>query len=167
LRDFRGHVLHVPRRQELSLLHVDRAPGFAGGDQQVRLPTQKRRDLQDIDGLRHRRALQGLMHVRQDRTTEALAQLRQDRQSLIHAHAARRVGAGAVRLVERRLVNEADAELARQLGQGLAHLARVGARFKRAWASDQRQRPIVPDGDVADSDVTRCGHRKSKVTPLI
>ena len=46
---FFGDVSHVPRRQELTLFHIDRATCFCGSAQQIRLPAEKRRDLQHID----------------------------------------------------------------------------------------------------------------------
>src|SRR3546814_18289730 len=41
------HLLHVPGRQELTLLDVDRPPGLAGGDEEVGLPAQEGGNLQD------------------------------------------------------------------------------------------------------------------------
>ena len=157
--DLRGDVLHVPGRQELALLDVDRAAGLRRGDQQVGLPAQEGRDLQHVDRLGDRRALLGRVHVGQHRHAEALAHLGEDRQALLHAEAARGVGAGAVRLVEAGLVDEADAELARELGQR-AGTSPARARGFRAGtgpaiSANGRSLPIV---DIADLDVARLGH---------
>ena len=54
-----GDVLHVPGRQELALLDVDRRPVSAAATQQVGLPAEEGRDLQHVDRLGHRRALLG------------------------------------------------------------------------------------------------------------
>ena len=47
--DLGGHVRHVPGREELALLDLHDPPGPRRRHQQVRLPAQKRRDLEDVD----------------------------------------------------------------------------------------------------------------------
>ena len=47
--DLRRHVLHVPGRQELALLDVDRAAGRGRGEQQIGLAAEKGGDLQHVD----------------------------------------------------------------------------------------------------------------------
>ena len=49
--DLLDRVPHVERREELSLLDVDDAPGAGRGDEQVGLPRQERRNLQDVGDL--------------------------------------------------------------------------------------------------------------------
>ena len=39
--DLGGDMLHVPGRQKLPFLDVDRAPGFTGGQQQIGLAAQE------------------------------------------------------------------------------------------------------------------------------
>ena len=63
----RDRVPHVERREELALLDVDRAPGPRGGHDQVGLPGEERRNLQDVDDLGGRRRLRRLVDVGQDR----------------------------------------------------------------------------------------------------
>src|SRR5215469_655520 len=46
---FFGNVSHVPRREELTFFHIDRATGFRSSTQEIRLPAEKRGDLQHID----------------------------------------------------------------------------------------------------------------------
>ncbi len=87
-----------------------------------------------------------------------LAHLGEDRQARLQAQAALAVDRGAVGLVERGLIDQADAELAGQLDQRVAHLQRMGAAFEHARPGDQGQRPVVADGDVADGDGARRGH---------
>ena len=53
------HVGHVPGRQELALLDVDRPAGRGRGGQKVGLPAQEGRDLEHVDRLGHRPALVG------------------------------------------------------------------------------------------------------------
>ena len=54
--DLGDDVPHVARRQELSLLDVDRLAGAGRGHEEIGLPGQERRDLQHVDDLRRRRA---------------------------------------------------------------------------------------------------------------
>ena len=48
-------------------------------------------------------------------------------------------------------------ELGRHLHQRLAHLHGMGAGFQRAGSGDQRQRPVIADGEIADGDMARLG----------
>jgi hypothetical protein len=75
-----GDVLHVPGRQELALLDVDRTAGAGGGDQEVGLAAQEGRDLQHVHGLGQQRALAGFVHVGQHRQAGHFADLGKDRQ---------------------------------------------------------------------------------------
>src|SRR4029077_7046856 len=108
--DLLHHIGHVPRREELALLHVDGAAGLCRRDEEVGLPAQERRYLQDIDYRGDGGALLRLMHIGEQRHPEFLWQLGQYRERVIEADAARALSAGAVRLVERGLVDETDAE---------------------------------------------------------
>ena len=65
--DLGNDIRHVPRRQELALLDVDDFSGRGRRPQEIGLPAQERRDLQDVDGLRHLRALRGLVDVGEHR----------------------------------------------------------------------------------------------------
>src|SRR5205085_8241610 len=60
-------ILHVPRREELALLHVDDAAGFGRGLEQIGLPAQKRRDLQDIDHVSSDLGFRRRMHISRHR----------------------------------------------------------------------------------------------------
>ncbi len=74
-----GHdVLHVPRRQELTLLDIDRLAGRGSREQQIGLAAEEGRDLQHIDGFGDGRALVGLMHVGDDGKADALSHLGKD-----------------------------------------------------------------------------------------
>jgi hypothetical protein len=159
LGDLGDDLLHVPGRQELPLLDVDRAAGGGGGEQQVGLPAEEGGNLQHVDRLGDDGALLGGVHVGQHRAAEALAQLRQDRQPALHAHAALGGGAGAVRLVEGGLVDEAEAQPVGELDQRMGHLMGMLARFQRAGAGDQGERAVVADGEPADGDMVGSGHR--------
>ena len=60
---FADDVLHVPRRQELALLHVYRPAGRRRGQQQIGLPGEEGGDLQQVADLGHRRRLVRLVDV--------------------------------------------------------------------------------------------------------
>ena len=105
--DLGDHIRHVPRRKKLAFLYVDDFAGRRRGQQQIGLPAKKRRNLQDIDGLRDLRALRGSC-TSVSTGNPRCADFGEDRQRLPQADAARRRRAGAVRLIERGLVDEAD-----------------------------------------------------------
>ena len=92
-------MLHVPRREELALFHIDRGTGRRGGEEQVRLPAQESRNLQHVDHFGGRRALFREMYIAQHRTAERVLYGFEDPQPLFHTHAPRRVRRGAVGLV--------------------------------------------------------------------
>ena len=87
--DFHDHVLHIPGREELPLLDVDGLARIGGGDQQIGLTRQERRDLQHVDCLRHARALFGVVHVGEHRNFQRVADFGKYRQSRVEADAAR------------------------------------------------------------------------------
>ena len=68
-------ILHVPRRQELSLLDVDDLAGLGCSHQQVGLARQERRDLQHVNMRRHDRALLFSVDVGEDCYAEFLAEV--------------------------------------------------------------------------------------------
>ena len=86
-RDLLRRVPHVLRRDELALLDVDDLAGPAGRDEQVRLPAEECRDLQDVDRLGGQVRLRRLMDVGED--LKALPpQSCQDAQSFLQAGSA-------------------------------------------------------------------------------
>src|SRR5262245_27165923 len=150
--DLGDHVRHVPGRQELALLDVDGAAGGGRGHQEIGLPAQEGGNLQDVHYLRHRCALLRVVHVGEDRHPEFLADLGEDRQRPFEPDAARALGAGAVGLVERGLVDELDADPAGDLLERRGHVDGVVAAFERARPGDQRQRQRVAEARLADGD---------------
>src|ERR1700733_15401198 len=65
--DLGGDGDHVPGGEELAFFDVDRAAGFAGGEQQVGLAAEEGRNLQHVDSLGGDGALFGSVDVGQDR----------------------------------------------------------------------------------------------------
>ena len=92
------------------------------------------------------------MHVGHDGQAERLADFGEDGQCRLESDPARGPGTRAVRLVERGLVDDADAQLVRDLLQGCRHFKRVHAAFELARPSEQRERQAVGNADVADLD---------------
>ena len=91
--DLGDHVLHVPGREELPLLDVDRLAGRGRREQKIGLAAEEGRDLQDVDGFGDGRALLRLMHVGDHGKAERLADLGKDRQRLLETQPARRFAA--------------------------------------------------------------------------
>ena len=150
--DLGDDVRHVPGREELALLDVDGRAGLRRGDQQIGLAAQEGRDLQHVDRLRDARALLGLVHVGQHRQAELVADLGEDRQRLRRGRCRARRRAGAVRLVERGLVDEPDADAARRSPSAptpsRAHARGSRARTARRSApAAARCRSAPADGD--------------------
>ena len=148
--DLRHHVAHVPRREELALLHVDRLIGRCRRQQQVGLAAEERRNLKHVHGLRHRRALLRQMHVGQHRAAVGVPHRRQDGESLVHADAAWAAGGGAVGLVEGALVDERHTASRRHRDERLRDPERVISSFDRTGAGDERKRQRVPHLEGAD-----------------
>ena len=84
-------VAHVPGRNELALLDVDGAAALAGGDQQVGLAAEERRDLQHVDRFGHARHVGGFVHVGEHRNLDRLADLAQDAQALLRGPGPRKL----------------------------------------------------------------------------
>src|ERR1700761_5472203 len=76
----------------------------------------------------------------------------EDLQCLLQADAARGVGAGAVGLVERGLVDEPDVKPRRDLLQRAGDFQRMGAALELAWAGDHRDRQIIAEFDRSGGD---------------
>ena len=171
--DLRHHVGHVPRREKLALLDIDRPPGLRRRDEEVGLPAQKCRDLQDVDRFRGVRALGRLVHIGEHGNAELVSDLGEDRQRRLEPEAARTPRAGAVRLVERSLVDERDPELLRDFLQCRCCFDRVAAALQRTWTRDEREREGIAEPHVPDRhDGIRLGldgrldaHRRDHALP--
>ena len=77
------HMPHVPRRQELTLLHVHRARRGRRGHQQIGLARQKGRNLDHIAHVRHRRSLVRFVDVGRHRQARRLAHAAENVQSAL------------------------------------------------------------------------------------
>jgi len=138
--DLLDRVPHVERREKLSLLHVHRAAGRGGGGEQIGLPRQERRDLQDVGDLGRGRRLRRLVNVGEDRHAGSLADAAEHAQPFGEPGAAERRARGAVRLVVRRLEHERDAGAAGDVAERERRVDRVRFAFDHARAGDEHQR---------------------------
>src|SRR5262249_7762096 len=90
-------------------------------------------------------ALFALMDVGEDRDSKPRAEVGEDGERLVEPEAALAGEAGAVGLVERGLVDEADAEPGGELLQPPGHVERVLARLELAGTGDHREGHIAAE----------------------
>ena len=142
LSDLLDGVLHVVGREELALFDVDRLARSGRGQEQIGLPAEEGRDLEDVED-RGRGALdlRRLVDVGEDGNAELVALISaRMSQALLQARAAERIDRRAVGLVEGGLEDERDVRASAQTassapgeGEGLA------AAFDDARAGDQEK----------------------------
>src|SRR5690606_9226932 len=94
-----------------------------------------------------------LVHVGEDRHAELPAEIVEDRERRLEPHAPLPRKAGAVRLVERGLVDEADPEPSGHLLQSAGDLERVLPRFELARPGDQDDGEVIAEDGISDRDV--------------
>ena len=105
-------VLHVPGREELPLLDVDRLAGRGHGADEIGLAAQEGRRLQHVDHCcRPRRFPRSACTSVSTGTPMVLRTSARISQTLVHAQAAERLAGAAVGLVVGGLEDEGDAEL--------------------------------------------------------
>src|SRR6266511_931956 len=108
---------HLFGRNSLALLYIHGADSFSRGDQQIGLPAQEGGDLQDIGDACRERDVRRLVDVSQNRKARRTAHFLERAQTRVEPRTTRRIQARAVGFVVRRLVDDPDAELDRQLRQ--------------------------------------------------
>ncbi len=135
------HVLHLPRREELPLLDVDRLAGGHDGADEIGLPAEKRRRLQHVHHRGHSRRLRGLVHVGEHRNADLTSHLGENGETVVEARAAEAIARRSVGFVERRLEDESHAQAARQVAQALGVTQRRVATLDDAGTGDQGERP--------------------------
>ena len=156
--DLLNGVLHVLGCDELSLLHVDGATGFSGGDQQVGLAAEEGRNLKDIAGLGCRAAVLRLVHVGEDGEVRLSGDAAQDARAFGEAGTAEAGDRGAIGLVIGSLEDVGDAEVAGDALNGIGHEARVLLAFDDARAGDEEELTRA-NRDIADFEVVNA-HRE-------
>ena len=140
LSSFVDDVLHVPRGDELALLDVHRAARRGRGDQQVGLAAEERRDLQHVAHLRHRRRLVRFVDVGRHGQAGFVSFTRRRTSSpRFHSRAAKRLDAGAIGLVERRLEDELDRQVARRSPSSRAAIESVSSSLSITHGTGDHQ----------------------------
>ncbi len=127
-------------REKLALLQVDDPVGSRRGFEQVGLPREERRNLQDVGDFGDRRGVRGLVDVGQDGDAGALAHAREDPQAFFEARAAEGSSRGAVGLVVRGLEDVGDADTARDVPDRDREVDRVGLALDDTGTRDEQQR---------------------------
>src|SRR5690606_40267438 len=124
----------VLRRHPLSLLDVDEPARARSGLDQVRLPAQERRDLEDVADLADRRGLLRLVNVREQWQPGLGRDALEPLQTVLETRSARRARTAPVRLVERRLEHDRYARPHAQLRERLgdAQIQRVVLQHARS-----------------------------------
>ena len=150
--DFRDDVLHVVRREELALLHVDRLAGARGRDEEIGLPRQERRDLQDVDDRRRCRRVRGLVDVGEHRQPGPAPDLAKGREPGLQAGTAERGARRPVGLVVGRLEDDRHAAPCRDLLDLGRRLERMLRALDDARAQDEGERVPAADGEGAHLD---------------
>ena len=157
-RDLLDGVAHVGRREELSLLDVDDAAGPRRRDEQIGLPGEERRDLQDVGDLGDGRRLRRLVDVGEDRARRPpRARGRRMRTPFVEPRAAERSDRRAVGLVVRRLEDERHAGASRDVAERRAQSRRACASLSMTHGPAMSSSGAVADRQPADCD--RPGHR--------
>src|SRR5690606_10491071 len=131
-RNFGKNILHVPRRQKLSLLDIHDTSGLCGSNQQIGLAAKKCRDLQDIDHRSNFGTLLFSVDIRQHRKAELLLEIGEYFHCLFEADSTLGLQGCAIGLVEAGLVDETNAELIGHLLETACHIESVFTRFHLA-----------------------------------
>ena len=163
--DLCNGVLHVLGRDELTLLHVDGATGFSGGDEQVGLTAEEGGNLEDIAGLGDGGAVLGLVHVGEDGEVRLFGDAAQDARAFGESGTAEARDRGAVGLVVRSLEDVGDGEVAGDALNGIGHEARMLLAFDDARAGDEEELTRA-NRDTADFEVVNAHRERILGAPL-
>ena len=141
---------HVPGREELALLEVDRLALRGDALDEVGLATQEGGRLQHVD---HRGDLverRVLVDVGQHRHADLLAHRREHPQARLDAGAAQAFVRRAVGLVERRLEHERHTTRGGQLVQAAGDVDAELLALDDAGTGDDEQRPVEADLEAGE-----------------
>src|SRR5579862_43581 len=136
------HVAHLPGRQELALLDIQRLALLRGIADEIRLPAEEGRGLDDIHDRGDLRQRRVLVNVGEDRHSDFLFYFRKHFQAFCHAGPPVALARGAVRLVERALEDIGHAELAGVLLQLPRDIQAELLALQRVRARNKEQRPV-------------------------
>ncbi len=152
----------VFRSDELWLLDVDHSAVFCRflghRTDQIRLPCEKRGDLQNRAHLGGGPGLRRLMNVGCDRQTESIPHAREDLKASFQAGSTKTVNACSVGLVEARLENECHIQLVSKSGQPLGNFQNQLFAFDdTGTGNDQQRLPLAASMTVDDDGISRHG----------
>ena len=140
---------HVPGRIELPLLYIHSASAQCRGDNQIGLPAEKCRYLQNIGHFGDFADVCRFMHVGQYWHIEFNFNLFQNAQTFLQSWPAKAADGSAVRLVITGFENERKLEGSRHAFDDLCHADRVFFALNHARAGDEEQ-VAGSDLNVAD-----------------
>src|SRR6185312_13310828 len=136
---FLDDVPHLPRREELALFDVHGLPLSCDTQDEIRLSAQERRRLQHIDDRRGIGERGVLVHVREHGHPEIAFDALENLESGIEPRAAKARSGRAIRLVERRLEDERNAEAAGERLEGSGDLERERLALDDARARNEKE----------------------------
>ena len=150
---FFKNSLHVPRRQELPFLDMERFAGLCRLDDEIGLPAQEGWDLEDVEDFRGRERLFGKVDIREDWDPIALLDFTQDRKPLCQARASEGVERESVGLVVAGLEDEVDAAALDDRDESLGAFERMFPALYDARAGDQGQLLAFADRERSNLDL--------------
>ena len=120
-------------------------PWELAGHDEIRLPAEEGRRLQNIDDRGNLIQRRIFMHVRQYRHADLIAHLRERLQASLEPRTAETGARGAVRLVERRFEDEGDFERGGHFLEPSGDIDHQGFALDDAGTGNQEERAILPD----------------------
>ena len=138
------NIHHVTRRQELTLLDIDRLAAGGHGMNEIGLATEESRGLQDVDRGGHRHNIVNTVHISQHRDANLSLHFGKNAQACLQPQATRRLAGATVGLVVRRLEDVIHAEPRADFPHGASDIQAQLQRLRRARAGYQKQGPIQP-----------------------
>ena len=135
-------MLHVARGHKLPLLHVHRPAGGRGGQQDVGLPAEKRRNLEQVADLPGGGGLVRQMHVGRHRQAGRLPDPIEHGEAFVDAWATEGADTRPVRLVVRGLENHLNRQSLGEFDQVVRDLEAPFEALDHAGPGDHQQRLI-------------------------
>ena len=157
--EFVHDVAHLFRTEELRFLDVDHSPCFRHGANQIGLPRQEGRELDDVGDLGGSDGFLRTVHIRDHRNAVGVLHRLEDFQPFVEAGATEGMNGGAVGFVVRRLEHQwdvqpsADVFVVAGATQGKVEI------FENVHAAQQGEGAIVRESDVAQLDLMRHGFK--------
>ena len=148
---------HVPRRDELTLLDVDRSTGFAGSNEKVCLAAKEGWNLEDIDSFRNGFAVRRFVHIGENGKTGFARETAKNARAFDKPWTAETMDAGAIGLVVAGLEDEGNMEIGSDALQRVCHEADVRFTFDDTRTGDEEEASIA---DAHRTDFKRVAHEE-------